>query len=155
MKTVRIAALGVLMTGILFMQGPSAPNAVGQQPGVERPGTPYNPFGGVSFVPNGPADLAHQYAKATKEEEKKEIRVKLADSLNKEFDELARRQQAELDQLEKQVENLKVVLKKRKDSKSAIVERRLEQLIQDAEGLGWGSANRQIPVNDLSNPQTR
>jgi hypothetical protein len=157
MKTVRYAAFGVLMAGILFMSGLSAPHADGQPP-TPRPPVPVPvpetrsmaPFfggpnyiqRGADYIQDGSVHLAQQYAKATKEEEKKDIRKKLADSLNKEFDQLAQRQQAELDELEKQVASLKAVLKKRKDSKETIVDRRLEQLIQEAEGLGWGSPNR-------------
>ena len=42
-------------------------------------------------------------------------------------------------ELEKQVAKLKAVLKRRKDVKENIVERRLEQLVQEADGLGWNA----------------
>ncbi len=147
MKAVFTAALLVLIAGILVMRG-EAPDAVGQSavpvtPGV-NPGFKPEAYG----VPNpqsSATQLAKQYAKATKEEDKKEIKKQLSDLVTKEFDQLAQRQQAELEVLEKQVADLKTVLKKRKESKDSIVERRLEQLILDAEGLGWGSPKHSDP----------
>jgi hypothetical protein len=85
--------------------------------------------------------LAKQYAKAEKEEEKKDIRKKLTDVLNEQFDLQMKQQQKELEDLEKQVANLKTMLKKRVDAKSAIVDRRIDQLAQEADGLGWSTPN--------------
>jgi hypothetical protein len=85
--------------------------------------------------------LAKQYAKAEKEEEKKDIKKKLTDVLNEQFDLQMKQQQKELEDLEKQVANLKAMLKKRVDAKSAIVDRRIDQLAQEAEGLGWSTPN--------------
>jgi hypothetical protein len=83
--------------------------------------------------------LAKQYAKAEKEEEKKDIRKKLTDVLSEQFDLQMKQQQKELEDLEKQVANLKAMLKKRVDAKSAIVDRRIDQLAQEADGLGWST----------------
>jgi hypothetical protein len=83
------------------------------------------------------AQLAQQYVKATKEEDKRDIRKKLGDLLGQQFDQHTQQQQKELEELEKQIAHLRSVLKKRQDAKGTIVERRLDQLIQDAEGLGW------------------
>jgi hypothetical protein len=85
--------------------------------------------------------LAQQLAKSDKEEEKKDLRKKLGDMLSKQFDQHAQQQQKELEELEKEINRLRSVLKKRQDAKSTIVERRLEQLVQDAEGLGWNAPN--------------
>jgi hypothetical protein len=93
--------------------------------------------------------LAKQYAKAEKEDEKKDIRKKLADVLGEQFDLQMKQQQKELEDLEKQVANLKTMLKKRVDAKSAIVDRRIDQLAQEAEGLGWSGPNG---VHSFFNP---
>jgi hypothetical protein len=82
-------------------------------------------------------DLARQYVKAEKEEQKKEIRKKLTDLLAQQFDQRNEQQQKELENLEKQIVELKALLKKRADGRSAILDRRFEQLILDVEGLGW------------------
>jgi DNA-binding transcriptional regulator YbjK len=94
------------------------------------------PFG-MQSGSNQAAKLAKQYVKSEKEDEKKEIRKKLADLLAQQFDQHMEQQQKELKELEKQIESLKTLLKKRGEAKPAIVDRRLEQLLQDASGLGW------------------
>jgi hypothetical protein len=81
--------------------------------------------------------LVQQYVKAEKEEDKKEIRKKLADALGKQFDTHMEQQQKELADLERQMAELQNLLKKRQEAKTTIIDRRLDQLIQDAEGLGW------------------
>ncbi len=148
MKAFRGVAFGVLLAGILLIPGLSAPHAVGQSPNPTVGDQPYNlqygPYWGVRHGQSISAKLAKDYVKAAKEEEKKEIKKKMSESLIKEFDQLAQKQQTELDDLEKQVANLKAILKKRKDSKETIVERRLEQLINEAEGLGWGSPKESV-----------
>jgi len=83
------------------------------------------------------AQLVDQYRKAEKEDDKKEIRKKLAEELGKQFDAHMKQQQDELTALEKQIADLKAIMKKRQEAKTTIIDRRMDQLIQDAEGLGW------------------
>jgi hypothetical protein len=83
------------------------------------------------------AQLVHDYVKAEKDDEKKEIRKKLADALGKQFDAHMEQQQKELVALERQIADLRAILKKRQDAKTDIIDRRMDQLIRDAEGLGW------------------
>jgi hypothetical protein len=100
--------------------------------------TSSNPFGGArekSLV----AQLAQQYVKSTKEDEKKDLRKKLSDALGKQFDQLAEQQHKELEDLEKQVASLKALLEKRHDARATIIDRKLDQVLQEAEGLGWGT----------------
>src|SRR5262249_1988309 len=96
-------------------------------------------------APGGGADaqLARQYVKAQKEEEKRELRKKLTELLGKEFDDHAKYQQQELEQLEKHEADLKVLLPKHMETRSRRSERRREQLSQEAEGLGWNVPGRQ------------
>jgi hypothetical protein len=163
MNAFRMFVFAGLLIGLFFMSGTATPRAVGQQltpPAAANPQPDKAPAGigaGNNFFGQSPytimgtmpnhglsLQIARQYAKATKEDDKKEIRKKLAETLSKEFDQLAQQQQNELDALEKQVASLKAILKKRKETKDAIVDRRLEQLIQDAEGLGWGSPGPRV-----------
>ena len=83
--------------------------------------------------------LAEEYANAKGEDEKSEARKKLTDLLGRQFDEHIKRQQKELKELEKQIMTLRSLIKKRVDAKSSIVDRRIDQLLLDAEGLGWGT----------------
>ena len=85
------------------------------------------------------AQLMDQYRKAQKDEDKKEIRKKLADELGKQFDAHMKQQQDELTALEKQIEELKALMKKRQEARTTIIERRMDQMIQEAEGLGWNA----------------
>jgi hypothetical protein len=89
---------------------------------------------------NEAAELAKQYLKADKESDKRDIKQKMTDALNKAFDEHMEQQQKELEELEKQIADLRALMKKRSNAKSNIVDRRIEQLIQDADGLGWNAS---------------
>jgi parvulin-like peptidyl-prolyl isomerase len=94
---------------------------------------------------NQSLQLARKYVNnENTEDEKKALRKKLSQVLGQQFDLHLEEQQKELDELEKQVAKLKAVLKKRKDAKENIVERRLEQLVQDADGLGWNAPQGSI-----------
>jgi hypothetical protein len=84
--------------------------------------------------------LASQLAKAEKEEDKAKLRGELAATLNELFDQQAKRQAKEVEDLEVQIKKLRSALDKRLNNKPAIVQRRLEQLLQDADGLGWNSS---------------
>jgi hypothetical protein len=141
MKVVRKLALGLLLAAALAWMALSA--SAQSQPGfpTANPAGYQNLFG----QPNPhqwqseSAQLAKQYVDAKKEEDKTSIRKRLTETLGQQFDQHLQEQQKELDDLEKQIAHVKAVLKKRLDAKSTIVERRAEQLIQDAEGLGWNA----------------
>ena len=138
MNLVRNLALGLLLVGVITCVAVSAPP---QQPAQNQP----SPFGAYSAVPYAnvaspqPAQLAKQYVDSKKEDEKRSIRKNLTDVLTQHFDQQVQAQQKELDDLEKQIATVRSVLKKRLEAKSTIIERRIEQLIQDAEGLGWNA----------------
>ncbi len=162
MATVRTMAWATLAAAVAWAPWPVA----GQQPAA-TPTTPVatyppggttsaageaSPFSGYQALgqtlPVGSRDratqdqiakLAQQYVKATQAAEKSDIRKKLADALGKQFDQLAERQQKELEALEKQVADLRALLKKRHDARDQIIDRRLDQVLQEAEGLGWGT----------------
>ena len=165
MKTARVLAfvlvgIGAITGAVVF--GQSAPEKAKEplpqvQPRTNSNAFPNNgqpnyviqelaPGGAGFFVPGSQdqsGDLVQQYVKA-KEEDKKEIRKKLAEALGKQFDAHMKQQQDELAALEKQINDLKNIMKKRQEAKTTIIDRRLDQLIQDAEGLGWtapGSPN--------------
>jgi hypothetical protein len=148
MKAARVLVLGFLLAGALagtaiFAQQPPQPPEAPKDFNfaVTPPGAAYALFvddqHAYHHLQGQAAELAQQLVKAETEEAKREIRKKLTDTLNQQFDVHTQQQQKELDELEKQITKLRSVLKKRQDAKSAIVDRRLEQMIQDAQGLGW------------------
>jgi flagellar motility protein MotE (MotC chaperone) len=158
MTKARTMAWGTLAAAmfavVAWAQAPAAgQSSAAQPPGGGYPATPNGGVGGFGgFRPGGGSlvigagqdraqvtQLAQQYLKSTKEDEKKDIRKKLSDALGQQFDQLAEQQQKELDDLEKQVVALKALLKKRHDARDTIIDRRLDQVLQEAEGLGWGT----------------
>jgi hypothetical protein len=80
--------------------------------------------------------LVHQLAKA-KGEDREKVKTKLAEALEKQFDLRQKRHQAEIAALEAQVNQLKELVQKRQENRREIISKRLDQLVRDAEGLGW------------------
>jgi hypothetical protein len=66
-----------------------------------------------------------------------EIRTKLSRTLADQFDLRQRRHNQEIDALERQVAKLKELVRKRQESRSEIITRRVEQIQREADGLGW------------------
>jgi hypothetical protein len=99
-----------------------------------------NPYGPYQWHPEA-AQLAQQYVKSEKDGDKREIRRKLTHVLTQQFDQHLEQQKKELEALEKQIDRLRSVLEKRRENKEKIIDRRIEQLVQEAEGLGWNAPN--------------
>ncbi len=142
MKAVRGLALTLLVAGVLTLV------VSAQQPFPTPAPTPrdlagiaaYAGHAGMQWQMHSRAgELARQYTKAEKESEKREIRDKLTEILNQQFDEHMQQQEKELQELEKQIADLRSLMKRRADAKRTIVDRRIEQMIQDADGLGWNA----------------
>jgi hypothetical protein len=151
MMTMAKVAGGLIVAALASAAAPApqgqAPGSAPLAPAPDQPAYPTVLFGGPNpyQAHSQSAQLAQQYVKATKEEDKREIRKKLGDLLGQQFDQHTQQQQKELEELERQITQLRAVLKKRQDAKGTIVERRLEQLIQDAEGLGWTAPSSPRP----------
>jgi flagellar motility protein MotE (MotC chaperone) len=147
-----------VMVGLLGAVSLGATVALAQAPAQNQNGFAANPYM-QTIQPVSPdwaqgqgaqstaTKLAKDYAKSEKDDEKKELRKKLQDLLAKQFDQHMEQQQKELKALENQIENLKTLMKKRSEAKTAIVDRRMDQLIQDAQGLGWSgpSTGQSLP----------
>jgi hypothetical protein len=141
-----LLGIGALSCAVVFAQGQETAKQPASKPGPDpliQGAVSQNPYW-QSFsrtearnFQHESAQLAKQYVKAEKDDDKKEIRKKLADVLAKQFDAQVNQQQKELADLEAQIASLKALLKKRLDAKTTIIDRRMDQLIQDAEGLGW------------------
>jgi hypothetical protein len=80
--------------------------------------------------------LARQFGKADADTKEK-LKAKLGDVLAKQFDARQKRHEAEIAALEAQVKQLKDLVQKRQENRREIISRRFEQLVRDAEGLGW------------------
>ncbi len=154
--TVALAGIGVLTCAAVVAQQPAANLTPSSFQGDPYGVTTYRSGQGGTYQ-SETHTLAQQYAKATKAEDKQEIRKKLSEALVKQFDANVEHQQKELVDLEKQIADLRALLKRRQDAKSTIVERRLEQIIQEAEGLGWTAPGTAAPrgmMGGFSRPAT-
>jgi hypothetical protein len=69
-----------------------------------------------------------------------ELRKKLTDLLDAQFTARQARREMEIKQIEDRVHKLREALDRRSSAKEKIIERRLNDLLTDAEGLGWGEA---------------
>jgi hypothetical protein len=69
-----------------------------------------------------------------------DIKQSIEDMLEKQFTLRQQRREREILQIEERVKKLREALDKRADAKSKIIERRINDLLTDAEGLGWGDA---------------
>jgi hypothetical protein len=83
--------------------------------------------------------LLASYGRTDKEGDRAAIKKKLTANLEKLFDAQQKRREMEVTRIEDQLKKLREVIEKRAKGKDKIIDRRLEQLLQDAEGLGWSS----------------
>ena len=83
--------------------------------------------------------LLAQYGQTEKEGDRSAIKKKLSASLEKQFDLQQKRRDLEVARIEAQLKRLRELIKKRSDSRQTIIDKRLDQVLQEAEGLGWTS----------------
>src|SRR5262245_37236425 len=81
-------------------------------------------------------ELVRQLAKA-EGSKKGKIKDQLSETIGKQFDARQKRHKEEIKALEEKLRKLKDLVQKREDKRDEIVSKRLEQLVRDAEGLGW------------------
>lgn len=81
-------------------------------------------------------ELVKQLAKA-EGDKKDKIKDQLTDTLGKQFDARQKRHDGEIKALEAQVKKLKELVQKRQENRREIISKRLEQLVREADGLGW------------------
>ncbi len=82
------------------------------------------------------AELVKQLAKAEGEKRDK-IKDELTNTLGEQFDARQKRHEAQIKALEDQEKKLKELVRKRQDNRREIISKRLDQLVREAEGLGW------------------
>jgi hypothetical protein len=107
-------------------------------------------------------DLIGKYQEATDPGERETIRDQLNDVLVNHFEVRQQFRARELQELEAQVERLRELHNRREREKNQIVRDRLQQLLRDAEGLGWGASDAipgsgarfQWPGSNSSQPAT-
>jgi hypothetical protein len=83
------------------------------------------------------AKLVKDYAGTEKESERTKLKTRIEEMLTKQFDAQQKRRDVELTRLETQVKRLRDLMKKRSEARQTIVDKRVDQLLREAEGLGW------------------
>jgi hypothetical protein len=159
MRHPRFACL-VLVTALVGLTGVLSDPAPGQTPQVAPVSPAATPppagYGGYTLygrpMPGPPMDemslkenelerqsqeLARKYGSAQNRDDKNKLRDQLNEVLQKQFDAQQQRRKKEIDRIEERLKSLRELLQKREDRKGSIVQRRLEQMIEEAEGLGW------------------
>jgi hypothetical protein len=93
--------------------------------------------------------LIESYSRAEKDTDRSKIKSELGVALEKEFDLQQKRRKLELDRVEERLKKVRELMQKRTDARQTIIDKRLDQLIREAEGLGW------TPPPGISLPQPR
>jgi hypothetical protein len=102
------------------------------------------------------AELLSRYAATDNAAEQKELKAKLRTALEDQFRVQLKRQQLELTRIEERLRKLREQFKKRNDTRDTIIDRRLDQLINEAEGLGWTQPSGASPHTQLwTTPRTQ
>lgn len=81
--------------------------------------------------------LAQKYAVEKSESGREKIKSQLTDLLKDQFDARQKRHQEEIKELEDQIKKLKDLIEKRQENRQEIIARRLDQMLREAQGLGW------------------
>jgi hypothetical protein len=118
---------------------PTAPRAVTLEPAQGGPNDVYRQYGSDDGRLDKETRKAQkEWLDAKDESARAAARDKLAKVLSQQFDQRQKRREEEIAQIEARVQKLRETLRKRAEAKERIVSSRLDQLLRDAEGLGWG-----------------
>jgi hypothetical protein len=82
-------------------------------------------------------ELARKLGAAKSETDRSQIKTELSELLEKQFSFRQKRHQEEIAALEAKVKKLKDLVEKRQENRREIIAKRLDQILSNAEGLGW------------------
>src|SRR3569623_675466 len=82
-------------------------------------------------------ELISRYSEASDDEQRQKIKAQLAELVAKQFNLQQQIREDEVAQIEVRVKKLRALIEKRKAAQQSIIENRLDQLLREAEGLGW------------------
>ena len=83
------------------------------------------------------AQLLAKYAQTTDAKQKTEIKAELANVLQRQFDLQLQQREREVSEIEARVRNLREMIEKRKTARQSIVTNRLDQVLNELDGMGW------------------
>ena len=145
---------------------PASTNAYGGRGGGGRYGAAYSSMGVPGMGPAGmgvdpetakrmqeafqaeaeQGQLLAKYTQTTDAKERAEIKASLAKVLQNLFDLQLWQREREVSEVEARVKKLREAIDKRKAAKEAIVNTRLDQLLNEADGMGWVSPTGGMPA---------
>ena len=82
-------------------------------------------------------ELAKKLGETKSETDRSQIKTELQELLEKQFGLRQKRHQEEIAALEAKVKKLKDLVEKRQENRREIIAKRLDQILSNAEGLGW------------------
>lgn len=94
---------------------------------------------GGSVDPRRVQKLVNSWKDTKDAGEREKLEKSLRDALKQEFESRLESHEREIKELEEKVRQLRDRLALRKEKQSEIVDHRLEQILRDAQGLGWGT----------------
>ena len=89
--------------------------------------------------------LLAKYAQTTDEKQRAEIKASLAKVLERQFDLQLQQREREVSQIEARVKKLREMIEKRKIARQTIVTGRLDQLLNEMDGMGWVAPTDAMP----------
>ncbi len=93
--------------------------------------------GEESRIEHETASLVDEYSRTEDESQRGKIKAKLAANLEKEFELQQKRRDLEVARIEAQLKKLREIMRKRGEARQTIIDKRLDQLLREADGLGW------------------
>ena len=88
--------------------------------------------------PNATQEIVQEYLDADPDE-RVAVRQRLVAEVGKQFEQLQEKREGQLRELEAQVQKLRRLQNERRSAKSSIVDNRVDELLREAQGLGWRS----------------
>jgi hypothetical protein len=168
-----ILALGVLVIAALFAVWPASGQQTTPAPLVEVPQLANHQLA-YGMLGGRPRDkelaklidaevsaqrevsrLTTEYGRTEGNEARTKVKDKLSAALVKQFDAQQKRRELELSRVEAQVKKLRELMKKRDEERKTIIEKRLDQLVREADGLGWAPPPAVSAPNGAQYPHLR
>jgi hypothetical protein len=82
-------------------------------------------------------ELARQLGSAKSDTDRDKLKTQLSGILEKQFELRQQRHRKEIESLEAQVKKLRDLVDKRQENRREIIAKRLDQILQESQGLGW------------------
>ena len=103
--------------------------------------------------------LAAQYAATEDGEKRAAIKAELMNSLTQQFEAQQQVRERELANVEARIKKLRELTQKRRDAQKTIIDQRLDQLLREADGLGWAppanAYDALVPTSAANKPGSR